>query len=116
MEQRKVIMLDGREVREPHTVKIDGRTRYGRFSDAELVAAGYTIEYQDIPEPEPIPLDDQYKHRVSELVRERYSQDDVEALMANVITDMVGYEAEWDQFQEYRAQCKAQARQEIYGE
>lgn len=55
-----------------------------------------------------------YNNRVAQLVRLKYSQNDVEALLANYAEDKDKYQNEFDTFANYRKQCKTQAYNEIY--
>jgi hypothetical protein len=56
-----------------------------------------------------------YKELTSKLIRQRYSQDDVEALLANHAENKEKYQVEFDAFAAYRKECKAKARLEVYG-
>ena len=61
---------------------------------------------------------EKYKRLVSKYIREKYSQDDVEALQANYLSDEVTEEdkLKWQNFQAYRVECKVRAKAEVYGE
>ena len=54
-----------------------------------------------------------YSSLVSKKIRMRYSQDEVEALTSNYLNDTDKYKVEWDEFQAYRNQCKAEAKKEL---
>ena len=54
-----------------------------------------------------------YPSLVSKKIRMRYSQDEVEALTSNYLNDTDKYKVEWDEFQAYRNQCKAEAKKEL---
>lgn len=59
-----------------------------------------------------------YGKLVARLVRERYSQDEVEAIVNNYLSDPQDgtYQLEFSELQAYREQCKIKAHNEIYGE
>lgn len=52
---------------------------------------------------------------VSSLIREKYSQNAVEAILANYLADPENeaYKAEFEAFSAYRAECKRKAKEEI---
>lgn len=52
---------------------------------------------------------------VSSLIREKYSQNAVEAIIANYLADPENeaYNAEFEAFSAYRAECKRKAKEEI---
>lgn len=62
-------------------------------------------------------LEKMYGKRVNVLIRKKYDQDAVEAILNNYIADPdnSGYVKEFKALQEYRAFCKETARKEIYG-
>ena len=57
-----------------------------------------------------------YKDLCKKYIREKYSQDDVEALYANYMAEPTNekYIAEFNEFQVYRVECKARAKGEVY--
>ena len=59
-----------------------------------------------------------YEQQTSELFRKKYSQSAVEAIINNYLLDPENekYKAEFLEMQAYRAECKAQAKKEVYGE
>lgn len=59
-----------------------------------------------------------YKKLVARLVRERYSQDDVEAIINNYLFDPQDEKAqlEFSELQTYREKCKMEAHNKIYEE
>ena len=63
--------------------------------------------------------EDMYGSRVNSLVRQKYSQDEVEAIIANYLSYLSGestnqtYKTEYLEFQEYRQKCKEIAKKEI---
>jgi hypothetical protein len=56
---------------------------------------------------------DDYPMLVSSLVRERYSEDDVEAIMNNYLADPEGHKADFDELQAWRVKAKEVARDVI---
>ena len=62
--------------------------------------------------------EDMYGSRVNSLVRQKYSQDEVEAIIANYLSYLSGesanqnYKTEYFEFQEYRQKCKEKAKDE----
>jgi hypothetical protein len=56
---------------------------------------------------------DDYPMLVSSLVRERYSEDDVEAIMNNYLADPEGHKADFDELQAWRAKAKQTAKEVI---
>lgn len=61
-------------------------------------------------------LDKAYEEKVRILIRDKYDQDAVEAILNNYISDPSNekYVEEFTTLQEYRAQCKAAAKAEVY--
>ena len=62
--------------------------------------------------------EDMYNARVNALIRQKYSQDKVEAIIANYLSYLSGesgnanYKTEYLEFQEYRQKCKEKAKDE----
>ena len=59
-----------------------------------------------------------YEDLIKALIRKKYSQDDVEAIFANYLSIKVEEEdiIKFNQFQEYREECKKLANKEVYGD
>ena len=59
-----------------------------------------------------------YKQEVSKLIRTKYNQNDVEAILNNYLEDPTDekYIKEFKELQKFRAECKAQIKLELYGE
>lgn len=59
-----------------------------------------------------------YNKLVSIFIRKKYSQNRIEAILNNYISepDNEKYRAEFLELQAYRAECKKQAKLEVYGE
>lgn len=76
-------------------------------SQERLLANGWQ-EYV-APEPTPIPIDEQYRQRVVNLVREKYSVDDELSIQRQ-------RDSKIDEFNAYNSfveECKQQAREEL---
>ena len=62
--------------------------------------------------------EDMYNARVNALIRQKYSQDEVEAIIANYLSYLSGesanqtYKTEYSVFQKYRQECKEKAKNE----
>lgn len=76
-------------------------------SHERLLANGWQ-EYV-APEPTPIPIDEQYRQRVVNLVREQYSVDDELAIQRQRDTKA----EEFNQYNTYVEECKARAKEEL---
>jgi hypothetical protein len=63
-------------------------------------------------------LNKEYRQVVNYLIRKKYSQSDVEAIINNYMDDPSNekYAAEFKELQAHRAACKVMARAEVYGE
>lgn len=85
----------------------DGNTTIANPSHETLLANGWQ-EYV-APEPTPIPIDEQYRQRVVNLVREQYSVDDELAILRQRDTKV----EEFNQYNTYVEECKARAREEL---
>lgn len=72
---------------------------------------GELVDCEAEEETDKFPLT--YKQKVAMYVRERYSQNDAEAILANYLADTSNEEhaREFAEFQSYREQCKARASQ-----
>lgn len=63
--------------------------------------------------------EDMYNARVNALIRQKYSQDKVEAIISNYLSYLSGestnqtYKMEYLEFQEYRQKCKEIAKKEV---
>ena len=62
--------------------------------------------------------EDMYNARVNALIRQKYSQDKVEAIISNYLSCLSdesanqNYKTEYLEFQEYRQKCKEKAKDE----
>jgi predicted CopG family antitoxin len=59
----------------------------------------------------------EYKELCEKYIREKYSQSDVEAIINNYLENSENekYKNEFDELQNYRKECKAKAKLEVYG-
>lgn len=57
----------------------------------------------------------QYNALTTRLIRKKYDANAVEALLANYAEDKEKYQEEFNTFAAYRAECKALAREQVYG-
>ena len=78
-------------------------------SEEELLADGW-VEYT--PEQVVTSKEELYKQRIVELIRERYSVDDELAILRQRDVKIDDFNA----YNTYVEDCKAQAREEIYGD
>lgn len=109
---RKIyINSEGKQVARPKSLVI-GTNTYVPPTDEQLVSVGYEIREIIDPIPEPPTKEQQYKWRVSELIRQKYSIDDELALHRQRDTKVQEFAA----YNTYCEACKQQAYQEIYGE
>ena len=100
------VVLDDKKI----SVIVDGMRVFGP-SEAMILASGWVV-YNPAPAPIEPSKEDQYKQRVIELVRERYSVDDEIAILRQRDTKV-------EEFNEYNAfveSVKVTAHNEIYGE
>ena len=90
----------------------DGR-RYYNVSEAMAFADGWEVYTPPtIRESVEVSIEEQYKNRIVELIREKYSVDDELAILRQ-------RDSKIDEFNAYNSfveECKQQARREIYGE
>lgn len=92
--------------------------------DNEVISSCYTCnlvaKFRPTPSPEQEAKikDKRYSELVSRYVRQKYSQNDVEAILSNYAEDPsdTEYLNEFNEFQSYRKECKAKAHKEVYGE
>jgi hypothetical protein len=86
----------------------DGR-RYYNVSEAMAFADGWETYTPSVRESVAVPLEEQYKNRVSELIRARYSIDDEVA----ILRQRDSKPEEFDTYNAYAESCKQQAREEL---
>lgn len=92
-------------------VVVDGY-RYFNPSESMILADGWQPYTPPTPEQPIISLDEQYKQRVVELVREEYSIDDELAILRQRDTKI----DEFNAYNSFVEECKVTARREIYGD
>ena len=92
-----VIVVDGRRIFNP--------------SVEQVLADGWVKYEPQIPEIE-VNKDEQYKNRIVELIREKYSVDDELAIQRQRDSKV----EEFNEYNQFVEACKAIAHNEIYGE
>lgn len=100
------VILDGKKI----SVIVDGMRVFGP-SEAMILASGWVV-YNPAPAPTEPSKEDQYKQRVIDLIRERYSVDDELAILRQRDNKV-------EEFNEYNAfveSVKVIAHNEIYGD
>lgn len=93
------------------SVIVDGY-RYFNPSHKLLIADGWEVYTPPVREAVEVPLEEQYKQRIIELVREEYSVDDELAILRQRDTKV----EEFNTYNSFVEECKVKARREIYGE
>ena len=78
-------------------------------SEEMVVADGWAVYTPPIKEAVEISIEEQYKNRVSELIRARYSIDDEVA----ILRQRDSKPEEFDTYNSYAESCKQQAREEL---
>ena len=113
----RIIYIDpnGNTVSRPRSLTL-GEWTYIPPTDEQLISAGYEIREQEDPtpvesEPIEISLDEQYKWKVVELINQKYDSNDEIAILRQKDLKPL----EFAEYNQYCEDCKAQAREEIYG-
>lgn len=81
-------------------------------SEEMLLAAGWEVYSPPVPEPVEIPKEEQYKQRVIDLIREKYSIDDELAIQRQRDSKV----EEFNEYNQFVESVKIIAHNEIYGE
>lgn len=92
-------------------VVVDGY-RYFNPSHKMLIANGWEVYTPPIRESVEVSIEEQYKNRIVELIREKYSVD-------NELSIQRQRDSKIDEFNAYNSfveECKVTARREIYGD
>lgn len=107
------LYIKNNAIREQRAIEIvkDG---YRTFNPSHemLIAVGWEVYTPSVRESVEVPIEEQYKNRIVELIRDKYSVDDELSIQRQRYTKVEEFE-EYDAFVE---ECKATARREIYGE
>lgn len=74
-----------------------------------LFEDGWTIYTSPVQEPIEVPIEEQYKQRIIELIREKYSVDDELAIQRQRDTKTEEFEA----YNTFVEECKVRAREEL---
>lgn len=91
---------------------MNGQYAIVRFNIVE-VEEGYEYDEASITTQNNPLTDEDYAPLVSAIVREEYTQDDVEAIMNNYLADPEGHKADFDELQAWRVKAKEVAREII---
>ena len=99
-----------KERRHIEIIKDSGRT----FNPPHemLIADGWEVYTPPVPEPVEIPKEEQYKQRVIDLIREKYSIDDELAIQRQRDSKV----EEFNEYNQFVESVKIIAHNEIYGE
>ena len=92
---------------------MNGQYAIVRFNIVE-VEEGYEYDEVSIMTQNNPLADEDYAPLVSAIVREEYTQDDVEAIMNNYLADPEGHKEEFDRLQSWRAFAKETAYNVIH--
>jgi hypothetical protein len=92
-------------------VVVDGY-RYFNPSHEMLIANGWQPYTPPTPEYPEVSQEEQYKNRIVELIREKYSVDDELAILRQRDTKI----DEFNAYNSFVEECKVTARREIYGD
>lgn len=105
-----MLYIKNNEIREQRAIEIV-KNGYRTFnpSHAQLIADGWEVYTPPIKEAVEISIEEQYKNRVSELIRARYSIDDEVA----ILRQRDSKPEEFDTYNSYAESCKQQAREEL---
>lgn len=108
-----MLYIKNNEIRDSKkiAVVVDGY-RYFNPPHELLIDNGWSVYTPPTPEQPEISQEEQYKNRIVELIREKYSIDDELSIQRQRDTKI-------DEFNVYNAfaeECKQQARREIYGD
>ena len=74
-----------------------------------LIADGWEVYTPPIRETAELPNEEQYKNRIVELIREKYSVDDELSIQRQRYTKV----EEFDEYNAYAESCKQQAREDL---
>ena len=88
------------------------RTTILRFNIEEVDKNVFFFDYVEYNHKEPLTEDD-YGKLVSCIIRGKYSEDDVEAIVNNYLDDPDGHKSEFDELQKWRSIAKQRAREII---
>lgn len=78
-------------------------------SEEMVVANGWEVYTPPIREAVEVPIEEQYKNRIVELIREKYSVDDELSIQRQRYTKV----EEFEEYDAYAESCKQQAREEF---
>lgn len=105
-----MLYIKNNEIREQRVIEIV-KDSYRTFnpSHAQLIADGWEVYTPPIREAVEVPIEEQYKNRIVELIREKYSVDDELSIQRQRYTKV----EEFEEYNSYAESCKQQAREEL---
>ena len=108
-----MLYIKNNEIREQRAIEIV-KNGYRTFnpSHAQLIADGWEVYTPPIRESVEVSIEEQYKNRIVELIREKYSVDDELSIQRQ-------RDSKFEEFNAYNSfveECKVTARKEIYGD
>lgn len=105
-----MLYIKNNEIREQRTIKIV-KNGYRTFnpSHAQLIADGWEVYTPPIREAVEVSIEDQYKSRIVELIREKYSVDDELAILRQRDSKI----DEFNAYNSFAEECKVTARREF---
>lgn len=103
IENKQVYSTEGKHI---HRVGSDAY-----FKRGTVLASDTAADYEEVDEI-PAYTEAEYRDKVAELIRQRYSADEETSLINNVLDaePTAQHRAEYAEYQAYRAQCKARAK------
>lgn len=105
-----MLYIKNNEIREQRAIEIvkDGYRTFNP-SHEQIIADGWEVYTPPVREAVEVPLEEQYKQRIIELVREEYSVDDELAILRQRDTKI----DEFNVYNSFVEECKQQAKEEI---
>ena len=105
-----MLYIKNNEIREQRTIEIV-KNGYRTFnpSHAQLIADGWEVYTPPIREAVEVSIEDQYKSRIVELIREKYSVDDELAILRQRNSKI----DEFNAYNSFAEECKETARREF---
>jgi hypothetical protein len=105
-----MLYVKNNEIREQRAIEIvKGGYRTFNPSHAQLIADGWEVYTPPIREAVKVSIEEQYKNRIVELIREKYSVDDELSIQRQRYTKT----EEFEEYNSFVESCKQQAREEL---
>ena len=104
------LYIKNNEIREKRAIEIvkDGHRTFNP-SHEMLIADGWKVYTPPVRESVEATIEEQYKNRIVELIREKYSIDDELSIQRQRYTKV----EEFEEYNAYAESCKQQAREEL---